>query len=260
MYFHRIRAVSSSASRRVCARATRVYPDDAAVADNGNTLTGNMQRSLHYRSDSCIAHAALSSEWHHFSRGTELRLRKISGSHGEGISLLRRSSRFSMFQLFQTLTFQRWWAPPSPLLVSCPCWLEPGTRRVSWRTANLWGNGTNCCLPWVIFILTFQNHTNRSADGLRENEVFLVILFYLFLREFSLRDFQRFNVMWRGKIYVNQYDTEAQGGTSVIFLPTLTLSNRLIKSQTISLWEQTGKVKGINSVCFISKIEPTLSQ
>ncbi len=80
-----------------------VYQDDVAVADSGNTLTG--QYAAH-----CIpvrprtAHAAYPAVALFFPEAVELRLRKISGSLAKDIVTAAQFTIFT-FQLFQTLTF-----------------------------------------------------------------------------------------------------------------------------------------------------------
>ncbi|OVD03979.1 hypothetical protein UQ14_24185 [Escherichia coli] len=71
----------------------------------------------------------------------ELRLRKISGSLAKDIVTAAQFTIFT-FQLFQTLTFSAGeptiTAPGIPLMLA-----NPDTQSLR-RTANLWGNGTNC--------------------------------------------------------------------------------------------------------------------
>ena len=118
-----------------------VYQDDVAVADSGNTLTG--QYAVH-----CIpvrprtAHAAYPAVALFFPEAVELRLRKISGSLAKDIVTAAQFTIFT-FQLFQTLTFSGGeptiTAPGIPLMLAYP---DSQSLRC---TANLWGNGTNCC-------------------------------------------------------------------------------------------------------------------
>ena len=120
-----ISAVSlSSASHRAVHRHY-VYKDNTAVADSGNTLTG--QYAVH-----CIpvrprtAHAAAVALF--FPEAVELRLRKISGSLAKDIVTAAQFTIFT-FQLFQTLTFSGG-EPTITAPVSRSCW-RTQTRRVS---------------------------------------------------------------------------------------------------------------------------------
>ncbi|PBQ43699.1 hypothetical protein COD56_07060 [Escherichia coli] len=77
-----------------------------------------------------------------FPEAVELHLRKISGSLAKDNVIVAQFTIFT-FQLFQTLTFiggkPTITAPGIPLMLVYP---DMQSLR---RTANLWGNRTNCC-------------------------------------------------------------------------------------------------------------------
>ncbi|EGD8070729.1 hypothetical protein DPX46_24345, partial [Escherichia coli] len=79
-----------------------VYPDDVAVADSGNTLTGQYAvRCIAVRPRT--AHAAYPAVASFFPEAVELRLRKISGSLAKDIVTAAQFTIFTL-QLFQVST------------------------------------------------------------------------------------------------------------------------------------------------------------
>ena len=124
-----------------------------------------------YRSDSCTAHAAYPAVASFFPEAVELRLRKNKRKPREGYRYCGAVHDFHAPAL-QTLTFSG--GEPHHHRPGIPSHAGEPRRAESPGVQLIFGAmGTNCRPLYVIFALTFQNHTNCPlTDFGGKNEYF----------------------------------------------------------------------------------------